>query len=126
MKNPPESFDSQSLRSYSLTQVRRFDRRRAARLELGIAFSLTIARLAMSIALVLLVLSSYAWWGSPTTPMRGLWKSAVVFWFVWLITIIVYRRLRADLLKLLPSNREKKFFFDSRSQVEVPKQKTGK
>jgi len=60
--------------------------------ERAAAVWLYAARLSMTLALIAFALSSYAWWGSPDTLLRPLWKAGVLLLAAWGVATLLYRR----------------------------------
>ena len=118
MKSPANSDDG----SRDPIPVTVTESSRRLGLEAFTAICLTLARLSMGLALVLLTLASYALWGNPSTPMRGLWLPGVALLAFWLVFATLHHAGLRRLLSAPGKPLRDVQFLDSLSTTEIRKQ----
>lgn len=97
------------------------ERADARRLDFAAAMWLALARLAMSLAVVCVCLASYAWWGSPASPLGSLWPAAPALVPAWLLFLALHRRALKRLLAMRPGPELRVGFLDTLSTVGIRK-----
>lgn len=74
------------------------DRRLLWRVEVPAGLLLALERLFFSAALLVGAIASYGFWGNPDSPLRYLWRAALLFALLWGIAfcghVLFIRRLR--------------------------------
>jgi len=95
-------------------------KKRTIALEIAAAFSLTTAQILMTLAVILLVLSSYEWWGSPNTPLAGLWKYSIVLYVLNWVLRLLHRWALKNIVVNEPEAISQLEAWSSMSQVSVP------
>lgn len=96
-------------------------KKRTIALEIAAAFTLTTAQIFMTLAVILLVLSSYEWWGSPNTPLAGLWKYSIVLYILNWILRLLHRWTLKNIVVNEPEAIPQLAAWSSMSHVSVPK-----
>lgn len=96
------------------------------RYEISAALLLAFERILSALAMVFLVLASYAWWGSPASPLRPLWMVAIACVVIGFIFKRIHHYCLKQIVRLDPEIVEEVQQWTSYSRLDVQKLKDEK